>query len=93
LANNIELHAIFKGRVQGIGFRWTIVDYAERFHLMGTTANLSDGTVEVYAQGAKEQLEAFLRALCDNPGFARIDSVKSQYRPAKKNYPDFKIIH
>jgi len=88
----IELHAIFKGNVQGVGFRWTIVDYAEKFQLSGTTQNLLDGSVEVYAQGSKESLEAFLESIKQDAGFAQIDSVSSAYKKPDRVYSDFRII-
>ena len=89
----IELHAIFKGRVQGVGFRWTVVDHAEKFHLTGTTKNLSDGSVEVLAQGSKEALEEFLRAVQADSGPAHIESVKSVYKKPTKTYSEFRIVH
>jgi acylphosphatase len=89
----IELHAIFKGSVQGVGFRWTIVDHAEKFHLTGTTKNLSDGSVEVHVQGSKQSLEAFLEAVKKDPGLARIESISSEYKKPDGVYHDFRILH
>ena len=89
----IELHAIFKGRVQGVGFRWTLVDHAEKLGLTGTTRNLKDGSVEVYAQGSKENLDRFLAAVKNDPGSARIDSVKTSYRTPTQPYSGFHIVH
>ncbi|NGX55621.1 MAG: Acylphosphatase [Chlamydiae bacterium] len=77
---NVELHAIFRGRVQGIGFRWTVADHAERFHLTGSVKNLLDGTVEAHMQGEKEVLERFLASVRAESGFARINSVSAQYQ-------------
>ncbi len=88
-----ELHAIIHGRVQGVGFRWTVVDCAERHQLSGTTKNLPDGTVEVYAQGAKESLESFIKDLKDDPGSARVESVKTDYREPSARFNGFKIIY
>ncbi|MCC5832187.1 MAG: acylphosphatase [Chlamydiales bacterium] len=87
-----ELHAIIRGRVQGVGFRWTVVDYAESHRLTGTTKNLPDGTVEIYAQGPKESLEALLEDLKNDSGFARIESIKSEYRDPSRSFKGFKII-
>lgn len=89
----IELQAIFKGRVQGVGFRWTLVDHAEHYQLTGTAKNLSDGSVEVCAQGSKEALEKFLEAVKNAPGSAHIASILTKYRKPEKTYPDFRIVH
>lgn len=47
----MTLHAIFKGNVQGVGFRATVLKLANIYGLKGTVANLDDGTVEAYFQG------------------------------------------
>jgi len=91
--SKIELHAVFKGHVQGVGFRWTLVDYAEKFHLSGTAQNLTDGTVEVYAHGSKESLEQFLEAVKQDAGAARIDNVKIRFQNPQDSFSDFRIIH
>lgn len=88
-----QLHVIFHGRVQGVGFRWTITDYAERYQLKGTAQNLRDGSVEVYAEGAKESLESFLNEVQNDPGIARIESVNAEYKRATHGYQDFRIIY
>jgi acylphosphatase len=88
-----ELHVIFKGKVQGVGFRWTVVDHAEKLGLTGTAKNLANGTVEVYAQGPKESLEKFLEAVKNDAGSARIDSIKTRYLTPQTTYPNFHILH
>jgi len=88
----IELHAIFRGKVQGVGFRWTIVDHAEKFQLKGTVQNLPNGTVEVYAQGPKEALEAFIESVNKDSGLARIDSLFCEYKKPDNSYHGFQII-
>ncbi|MFZ0564754.1 MAG: acylphosphatase [Chlamydiales bacterium] len=89
---NLQLHAIFKGRVQGVGFRWTIQDCADRFDVTGTTKNLKDGTVEVYAQGSKEILERFLEAIKNDPGSARIEHISCRYQEPSALYEGFTIV-
>jgi acylphosphatase len=44
-------HVIFKGRVQGVGFRYTASKIAQRFELTGLVRNLPDGSVEMRIQG------------------------------------------
>lgn len=89
----IELHIIFKGKVQGVGFRWTILDHAEKFKLTGTTKNLKDGTVEVFAQGPQEALEEFFDEIQSDPGLAHIDSTFSEYTTPTKTYSTFRVLH
>ena len=56
-------HAYYSGRVQGVGFRFTAQQVAEGFAVAGFVRNLPDGTVEVLAEGAAEQVNGFLSAL------------------------------
>jgi len=92
MSNLIELQAIVKGRVQGVGFRWTVVECAEKFDLKGTVQNLSNGTVEIIAQGKRTRLDEFLVYLKANSGFARIDSVSARYFSAKDSFISFKVL-
>lgn len=87
----LELHAIVKGKVQGVGFRWTIVDHAEKFKLTGRTRNLSNGAVEIIAQGEKKVLEEFLKAVEADPGNARISSITQTFRPCEGPFSGFSI--
>ena len=89
----LELHARFCGRVQGVGFRWTVVDHAERCHLTGTVQNLVDGSVEVIAQGSQDNLEAFLDAVCKESGHASLDSVHTSFHQSMQTFTTFRIIH
>lgn len=88
----LVLHAIISGHVQGVGFRWTLVDHAEKHHLNGTVQNLPNGTVEVYAQGSKAALEAFIASVQSEPGFARIDSIQAHFKESSQPYSGFRII-
>lgn len=88
----VELHAVFQGKVQGVGFRWQVVHHANACGLKGTVKNLLNGSVEVMAQGAKENLEKFLVAIQKEPGHARIDKVQIQYQNPKEFFKDFKIL-
>jgi acylphosphatase len=51
---------IYHGRVQGVGFRATVHGIASRHPVVGFVRNLPDGTVELVAEGAGADVEAFL---------------------------------
>ena len=51
-----EIHVIVIGRVQGIGFRAKVKQLAESLHLTGYVRNLSNGDVEICAQGDAAEL-------------------------------------
>lgn len=89
----VTLRALFKGRVQGVGFRWTVQDHAERLQLAGTVENLPDGSVEVFASGPRPALEAFLKAIQEEPGPAQIQNVETSYLAKHSAYSQFTILH
>lgn len=54
---------IYEGRVQGVGFRYTVKDLARGFDVTGWVRNLPDGTVELQAMGEKDELDGFLHEI------------------------------
>jgi acylphosphatase len=64
-----------QGSVQGVGFRFYAQDVAQELGLAGWVRNLPDGTVEAYAEGPREALEAFIKRLHDGPPLAKVQTV------------------
>ncbi|MEX2303317.1 MAG: acylphosphatase [Bryobacterales bacterium] len=64
------------GRVQGVGFRYFVQRAAQELGLQGYVKNRADGTVETYASGTPERLEAFKKRLWEGPGLSRVDNVQ-----------------
>ncbi|MDP8208577.1 MAG: acylphosphatase [Candidatus Electryonea clarkiae] len=62
-----RLHAIVSGRVQGVSFRWFVRKHARPLRVNGWVRNLSDGTVEVLAEGEKDNLQTLLDYLRQGP--------------------------
>ncbi len=87
----VELHAIFRGRVQGVGFRATVRHYATKLELSGSVKNLSDGSLELYAQGKKEVLEDLLSSLKKDAGIGQIESVAADYSEKRREFLGFSI--
>ncbi len=59
----VRAHIHFCGAVQGVGFRYTTVSFAQQLSLTGWVKNLSDGGVEVIAEGSREKIEELLLRL------------------------------
>ena len=67
---NIRLEAKtfrVRGRVQGVGFRWFVESAARTLGVSGWVRNRADGSVEVLAQGTREQLFALRAKLTRDP--------------------------
>ena len=54
---------IYKGRVQGVGFRWTTNDLAKTYNVVGTVENREDGTVFLSVEGNLQEVEVFMNAI------------------------------
>ena len=83
-------HIIFRGRVQGVGFRFTSFHAANRHKLTGFVRNLPDGTVEMLAQGSGEDINDCIRDLEDS-FLTYITETKIEEVPPEPQYKEFKI--
>ena len=57
------MQIFYSGNVQGVGFRYTVKSVATGFEVCGSVRNLPDGRVELIAEGEKNELLAFQRAI------------------------------
>ncbi|MCG5515701.1 MULTISPECIES: acylphosphatase [Ectothiorhodospira] len=74
-ADHQAMRCWISGRVQGVFFRASTQDKAQALGLDGYAMNLSDGRVEVVAQGPESALESLGQWLRQGPPKARVDSV------------------
>jgi acylphosphatase len=58
-ASRIRMQVYYTGRVQGVGFRYTVKTVANGYEVTGSVRNLTDGRVELIAEGTREELESF----------------------------------
>src|SRR5258708_31252242 len=75
-----ELHAMVRGQVQGVGFRYFVVQKAQSLGLRGYARNESNGDVEVLAQGPRPALERLLTLLWRGAPPPRVGAVKNVLR-------------
>jgi acylphosphatase len=86
-----ELHAVVHGRVQGIGFRYFVVEHALALGLRGFARNLSNGDVEVLAQGPRSALERLLLLLRQGPSPAYVTEVTTTWRQPTEHVSGFHV--
>lgn len=86
-----RLKIFYSGRVQGVGFRYTAKTVATGFEITGLIRNLPDGRVELIAEGAHAELEAFRAAIREEglAGFIRDESVN--WLEAQNEFRSFEI--
>ncbi len=81
----------FSGRVQGVGFRYTVCRIAEPFAVTGYVRNLPDGSVEVVAEGVEQELVDFLNRIHGAPIGRYVAKEKMNWIPATGEYDRFGI--
>ena len=69
-------HVVFRGRVQGVGFRAHVEDVAARTLVGGWVRNRRDGTVEAVFAGDTKAVEDTIAAACKGSYAARVDGVE-----------------
>jgi len=72
-----SIHLEVRGRVQGVGFRWFVVEKAQALNLAGWVRNKSDGNVEIAAAGEGDSLAKLETAVKAGPRGARVEEVRT----------------
>ena len=82
---SVTRRIVIHGRVQGVGFRWSLTEKAGELGLDGWVRNRSDGSVEALVSGPAEAVDALTAWAHRGPPHARVDRVTWQDEP---NVPD-----
>lgn len=86
-----RFYIIFKGQVQGVGFRWTAMNLANTLGLTGWVRNLDNGDVDIEIQGQPDSLEAFVSQIQQKDNWIRIDDYSIKDVPLCPDERRFKI--
>jgi acylphosphatase len=82
----------YEGKVQGVGFRYTVKRIANGFDVVGTVRNLPDGRVELYVAGEREEVEAFLTAIEESELKSHLRGVERHIVNATPGTKGFQIV-
>jgi acylphosphatase len=74
----VALHLLIRGRVQGVGFRWSMCEAALERCARGWVRNRRDGCVEAVIDGDEATVASMLRWARQGPRSARVDSVETR---------------
>ena len=86
-----ELHATVRGYVQGVGFRYFVVQKALSLGVRGYVRNESNGDVEVLAQGTRPALERLLTLLRQGSASAEVDEVQTSWHSPDEHLSGFHV--
>jgi len=84
-------HMIVHGRVQGVGFRYYTLETAQNLGLVGWVKNLWDGTVEVWAEGPKKDVQSLIAAVRQGPSMAFVQRVDLEWYTPKGSFDTFRV--
>ena len=84
-------YIIYKGQVQGVGFRWRLVQIANKYNLTGYCKNLSNGNVEAEVQGSG--VDEFLKESLEQAYFIEIDDYSVKTIEPIDNEETFEVLY
>ena len=90
--NLVRVNVHYSGRVQGVGFRYIVKSLVLGYEVLGTVKNLSDGRVEMVAEGQQVELEDFLQAIRDSGLRRNIQDEELVWGEAEDKFRGFNII-
>jgi acylphosphatase len=82
-----SVHLLIKGKVQGVFYRASAKETAEKLNIVGTVRNTEEGDVEIVATGDSEKIMTFIEWCRRRPSRARIEKCTPM------NYPFNNSIH
>ena len=91
--NRQRITVQYEGRVQGVGFRYTVLNLTERLEITGWIRNEADGSVLLVAEGAEDQLMELLQTIhCSHLG-RYITQERVQRSIATGEFTKFGVRH
>lgn len=87
----VRVHAIIRGKVQGVCFRIATKQEAEKYDVTGWVRNRIDGSVEAVFEGEKNKVNSVLEWCKNGPLMARVINVEIKKEDYKKEFSTFHI--
>ena len=81
----------YSGRVQGVGFRYTVKSLTAGYEVAGSVRNLPDGRVELIAEGERSELEAFRQGVRESGLGGFIQREEEHWAAATGEFRGFEI--
>ncbi|HUU39986.1 MAG TPA: acylphosphatase [Desulfatiglandales bacterium] len=90
--DNVRIHLIIEGRVQGVWFRYSTRFEANKLGISGWAKNRFDGSVELIAEGLKENVEKLKEWCRHGPPAARVTRVREIKEDFIGEFDSFDIV-
>ena len=85
---NIKIY----GQVQGVFFRRSAKEEADRLGIFGWIRNADDGSVESLVVGSKDKLDKFVKWCKKGPPLAKVENVEVDWRDSEEDFDHFDIL-
>lgn len=85
------VHLIARGRVQGVGFRFFVRQEAAGLGVVGWVRNCADGSVEIHAEGSRDQLNDLVDTIREGPAFGSVSDLDVDWIEPTGRYNAFSI--
>ena len=94
VSDEVGLHVVVQGRVQGVSFHCFVVRKARSLALKGYVYNLpGGGSVEVVAEGDRKGLEELFDHLNQGPTGSVVQQVDVSWTESSVDYEDFRVVY
>jgi len=92
MAAGLRVRLLISGRGQGVWFRDSTRQEAQKLGVTGWVRNLRDGRVELLAEGAEEKVRCLMNWCAHGPPMARVDQVESAFGKWTGEFDSFDIV-
>ena len=89
MPEEVRVHMIVEGRLQGVFFRYTTCQQADMLGVTGWVMNTRDGNVEIVAEGTKQAVAALVEWCRHGPSGAHVTNVRVTNEPFSGEFGSF----
>ena len=86
------MQVFYSGRVQGVGFRYSVRTVASGYDVVGTVRNLADGRVELVGEGTESELQSFRQGIRESGLDHFIQNEEVRWGEAENEFRGFEIV-
>lgn len=91
MAASIRATLVITGRVQGVFYRTSAMQEAQRLNIVGSIQNLPDGAVEAIVEGEEQAVQQFVAWCRVGSPNSQVDDVDVRFGPAKDEFRTFSV--
>lgn len=89
--SKVGVHLIVEGRVQGVGFRYHSQRAGYNNNIVGYVRNLTDGNVEIVAEGDSQNINKFIETIKNDHPYAMVSNIRKKEQPLSDSFNNFSI--